>query len=67
MAVAAAKEAFKAGSAWRKMDASQRGKLLNKVADLIERDARYLAVGISIVGLPYDGIFLHRSWKSERN
>ncbi|XP_053208957.1 aldehyde dehydrogenase 1A1-like isoform X2 [Panonychus citri] len=42
-AVAAAKEAFKLGSEWRTMDASARGKLLNKLADLIERDADYLA------------------------
>ena len=37
-------EAFKLGSPWRTMDASQRGKLLYKVADLIERDLDYLAV-----------------------
>jgi len=30
-AVAAAKAAFKIGSPWRKLDASARGKLLNKV------------------------------------
>ena len=30
-------------SPWRKMDASERGKLLNKLADLIERDRVYLA------------------------
>lgn len=43
-AVEAAKEAFKLGSPWRRMDASQRGVLLNKLADLMERDWRYLAV-----------------------
>lgn len=43
-AVAAAQEAFKLGSPWRTMDASQRGVLLNKLADLILRDAEYLAV-----------------------
>ena len=43
-AVKAATEAFKLGSPWRTMDASQRGKLLYKVADLIERDLDYLAV-----------------------
>lgn len=43
-AVKAAMEAFKLGSPWRTMDASQRGKLLYKVADLIERDLDYLAV-----------------------
>ena len=39
----AAIEAFKLGSPWRTMDASQRGVLLNKLADLIERDREYLA------------------------
>ena len=42
-AVAAARAAFKLGSPWRTMDASQRGRLINKLADLIERDSRYLA------------------------
>ncbi|XP_022669071.1 retinal dehydrogenase 1-like isoform X1 [Varroa destructor] len=41
-AVAAAKAAFKRGSPWRTMDASQRGVLLNKLADLIARDKVYL-------------------------
>ena len=40
----AATEAFKLGSTWRTIDASQRGHLLYKVADLIERDLDYLAV-----------------------
>ncbi|CAH1780584.1 unnamed protein product [Owenia fusiformis] len=43
LAVAAAKDAFKRGSAWRKMDASNRGRLLAKLADLMERDLKYLA------------------------
>ena len=43
-AVQAAKEAFRLGSPWRRMDASERGKLMNKLADLMERDAIYLAV-----------------------
>ena len=43
-AVAAAKEAFKRGSVWRTMDASERGRLLYKYADLMERDREYLAV-----------------------
>uniref|UniRef100_A0AAR2KKP2 aldehyde dehydrogenase (NAD(+)) n=1 Tax=Pygocentrus nattereri TaxID=42514 RepID=A0AAR2KKP2_PYGNA len=43
-AVKAAKEAFRLGSPWRRMDASQRGRLLNLLADAIERDAAYLAV-----------------------
>ncbi len=42
-AVAAAKKAFARGSVWRRMDASERGRLLNKLADLIERDSDYLA------------------------
>ncbi|KAH9640803.1 hypothetical protein HF086_001964 [Spodoptera exigua] len=44
IAVKAAKDAFKLGSPWRKMDASQRGYLLNKLANLVERDRNYLAV-----------------------
>lgn len=43
-AVAAAKEAFKLGSPWRRMDASQRGRLLYKLGDLMERDAEIIAV-----------------------
>lgn len=42
IAVAAAKAAFAIGSPWRTMDASDRGKLLNKLADLMERDTDYL-------------------------
>ncbi|XP_067118489.1 retinal dehydrogenase 2-like [Centruroides vittatus] len=42
-AVQAAKQAFKLGSVWRTMDASARGKLLYKLAQLIERDRDYLA------------------------
>uniref|UniRef100_A0A7M4F957 aldehyde dehydrogenase (NAD(+)) n=1 Tax=Crocodylus porosus TaxID=8502 RepID=A0A7M4F957_CROPO len=42
-AVSAAKAAFQLGSPWRRMDASHRGKLLNCLADLIERDRAYLA------------------------
>ncbi|CAG2110635.1 unnamed protein product, partial [Medioppia subpectinata] len=42
-AVAAARNAFKRNSVWRKTDASKRGKLINKLADLIERDSHYLA------------------------
>jgi acyl-CoA reductase-like NAD-dependent aldehyde dehydrogenase len=43
IAVKAAKDAFKRGSPWRTMDASARGHLLMKIADLIERDASTLA------------------------
>lgn len=42
-AVKAAKDAFKLGSPWRLTDASARGLLLNRLADLIERDKAYLA------------------------
>lgn len=42
-AVKAAKTAFKLGSSWRTVDASQRGRFLYKLADLIERDLDYLA------------------------
>ena len=43
LAVKAASEAFRLGSPWRTMDASRRGELLNKLADLLERDAVHLA------------------------
>jgi len=42
-AVKAARAAFKFGSVWRTMNASARGKLLYKMADLMERDEEYLA------------------------
>ncbi|XP_076311644.1 retinal dehydrogenase 2-like isoform X2 [Tachypleus tridentatus] len=42
-AVRAAREAFKLGSPWRTMDASARGQLINKFADLIQRDIEYLS------------------------
>jgi len=42
-AVNAARAAFKLGSEWRTMDASKRGTLMNKLADLMERDRVYLA------------------------
>jgi len=43
VAVAAATKAFQFGSEWRTMDAARRGELLNKLADLMERDRAYLA------------------------
>jgi len=43
IAVKAASEAFRLGSPWRTMDASRRGELLNKLADLMERDSVLLA------------------------
>jgi len=42
-AVKAARAAFELGSEWRTMDASSRGRLLYKLADLIERDQAYLS------------------------
>jgi len=42
-AVAAAKHAFELGSPWRRMDASARGRLLYKLADLVERDLATIA------------------------
>ncbi|XP_036591313.1 aldehyde dehydrogenase family 1 member A3 isoform X2 [Trichosurus vulpecula] len=44
-AVEAAKAAFQRGSLWRQMDALSRGRLLHKLADLMERDRIILAVG----------------------
>ncbi|XP_037813906.1 aldehyde dehydrogenase, mitochondrial [Lucilia sericata] len=43
LAVKAARDAFKLGSPWRRMDASRRGELLNRLADLLERDRVYMA------------------------
>ncbi len=45
-AVTAARKAFALGSPWRRMDASDRGRLMYRLADLMERDRQYLAVGI---------------------
>ncbi|CAN7993647.1 unnamed protein product, partial [Ixodes pacificus] len=42
-AVKAAKAAFARGSEWRTMDASKRGTLIFKLADLIEEQTDYLA------------------------
>jgi len=57
-AVAAAKAAFERGSPWRTMDASNRGKILNKLADLIERDRAQLAALDSLDnGKPYQVAF----------
>ncbi|CAK7301830.1 Retinal dehydrogenase 2 [Vulpes lagopus] len=44
-AVQAARLAFSLGSVWRRMDASERGRLLDKLADLVERDRAVLADG----------------------
>lgn len=43
-AVQAARLAFSLGSVWRRMDASERGRLLEKLAELVERDRALLAV-----------------------
>jgi acyl-CoA reductase-like NAD-dependent aldehyde dehydrogenase len=52
--VAAAKKAFSRGSAWRTLDASGRGRLLNKLADALERDGPVLAALESLDnGKPY--------------
>lgn len=42
-AVKAARAAFKVGSPWRTMDASKRGQLMNRLADLMDRDKDVLA------------------------
>ena len=55
-AVAAAKSAFKLGSPWRTMDASNRGLLLNRLADLMEKNKVYLAVSSNYHLLKYLGI-----------
>ncbi|KAK7866620.1 hypothetical protein R5R35_010446 [Gryllus longicercus] len=59
VAVAAAKRAFQRGSEWRNLDASARGRLLNKLADLIARDTEYIAnVETLDNGKPYgDSVF----------
>ena len=44
LAVKAARKAFGAKSKWRRMSASERGKLLNKLADLIETNSDELAM-----------------------
>lgn len=43
IAVKAARAAFQIDSPWRTMDASQRGKLIYKLADLIDRDKEYIS------------------------
>ncbi len=57
-AVKAATNAFKLGSPWRTMDASDRGRLLYRLADLMERDAGYLASLETVDnGKPYTASF----------
>ena len=43
LAVKAARKAFHSKAVWRRMSASERGKLLNRLADLIEKNADELA------------------------
>jgi len=43
LAVKAAQKAFAHGSVWRNMDGSARGYLMNKFADLIDRDSTIIA------------------------
>src|SRR6476646_7432538 len=43
LAVKAARKAFHSKSPWRRMSASERGKLLTRLADLIEKNADELA------------------------
>lgn len=47
-AVQAARLAFSLGSVWRRMDSCDRGRLLSKLADLVERDRAYLAVSVNL-------------------
>jgi aldehyde dehydrogenase (NAD+) len=43
LAVKAARKAFHSKSAWRRMSAAERGKLINRLADLLEKHADELA------------------------
>ncbi|GBM27672.1 Retinal dehydrogenase 2 [Araneus ventricosus] len=53
-AVRAAREAFRRGSTWRTMDASERGRLLFKLAALIKRDIDYItSLEVLNNGKPY--------------
>lgn len=55
-AVAAAKAAFDRKSPYRKLDPTQRGELLLKLASLLERDQDVLAVSVHIFSLNYKQI-----------
>lgn len=53
-AVKAASDAFQLGSEWRKLDASARGRLINNLADLIEKNVDYLSkLEVADNGKPY--------------
>ncbi|KAK0412750.1 hypothetical protein QR680_006383 [Steinernema hermaphroditum] len=59
LAVEAATKAFKTGSPWRRMDASQRGQLLYRLAELMERDRAILASLESLDnGKPYTNSYM---------
>ena len=58
VAVDAACTAFQVGSEWRAMDASFRGELLQRLADLVERDREWLAALETLDnGKPYSDSF----------
>ena len=55
-AVKAARAAFAHGSAWRTMDASARGMVILKLAQLMRRDQEYLAVIIFFLDIIFQSI-----------
>lgn len=61
-AVKAARDAFRLGSPWRRMDASQRGLLMYRLADCIERDSAYLAVSDKRFTQFTDGTVCSNPW-----
>ena len=53
-AVEAARAAMKRNSPWRKMSPANRGKILGKLADIIERDSAFIAsVEVTDNGKPF--------------
>ncbi|XP_071096412.1 retinal dehydrogenase 2-like [Haliotis cracherodii] len=57
-AVAAAARALDFDSPWQSMDASKRGRLLDKLAELMERDTAYIAsLEVITCGKPYRDAF----------
>ena len=57
LAVQAAVRVFHRKSPWRLLSASKRGRLLSRLADLVERDIAYIAVSVHLFSL------VHRSGK----
>ncbi|KAL7297141.1 hypothetical protein TKK_0009560 [Trichogramma kaykai] len=58
-AVKAARKAFERGSAWRSLDASERGRLLYKLAELIEENVNEIASLESLDnGKPFDNSYV---------